>query len=45
MFVMRFSPDEQIIVKGETGTWWGILITGSLRVKVPQVRSCRFAVH
>ena len=33
--VIRFSPGEKIMVKGEAGTWFGILLSGELRALLP----------
>ena len=36
MSLMRFSDGEQILQKGEAGTWFGLLVSGRLAVSVPQ---------
>ena len=33
--MIRFSAGEKIMVKGEPGTWFGILLSGELRVQLP----------
>ena len=32
---MRFASGQTIVEKGETGTWFGILIKGSMRIPLP----------
>ena len=33
--VMRFEPGQVVMQKGEQGTWFGVLLEGSLAVEIP----------
>ena len=35
--VMRFEPGQVVMQKGEQGTWFGVLLEGSLAVEIPGV--------
>lgn len=35
--VMRFEELEKVVEKGETGTWFGVLVSGSLKVLLPNI--------
>ena len=35
--VMKFDEDEKVVEKGETGTWFGVLVSGTLKVLLPNI--------
>lgn len=36
--VMKFDEDEKVVEKGETGTWFGVLVSGTLKARAARAQ-------